>query len=74
MEYLALKEGIKMEEKHVIVEHRELGKLQDSLECGSASKGGCVKVYTDFSDVDGTRDKILKAFEARKFAQSLLTE
>ena len=35
-------------ETKLIVEHRETGKLQDSLEIGSASKGGAIKVYGNF--------------------------
>ena len=48
--------------------HTDSGKLQDSLSIGTPAKGGEIKVYTDFKDVEGTRDKILKAIEARKFA------
>jgi len=58
-----------MEETKMIVEHRETGKLQDSLEIGTPAKGGAIKIYTDFNDVKATQEKILKAFEARKFAQ-----
>ncbi len=41
----------------------------DSLEIGSASKGGVVKVYGTFDDLDAFRKKIDAALEARRYAQ-----
>ncbi len=55
--------------KEMIVVHREEGKLQDSIEIGTPAKGGAIKVYCDFSNVEATQEKIKKAFEARKYAQ-----
>ncbi|MEK6829426.1 MAG: HNH endonuclease [Nanoarchaeota archaeon] len=38
------------------------------------AKGGAIKIYTDFNDKEATEHKILKAFEARKFAQMQETQ
>lgn len=54
----------------IIVEHREIEKLQDSLTIGTPSKGGELKIYTDFSDGALTRLKIDAAFVARAYAQA----
>ena len=56
----------------IIVEHREVGKLQDSLEIGTPAKGGAIKIYTSFDDKEKTEKKILNAVAARKFAQEQL--
>lgn len=56
----------------VIVEHREMMKLQDSLECGTPAKGGAIKVYCDFSNLEDTKLKIDNAIIARTYAQSKL--
>lgn len=62
-----------MEEmKNIIVEHREVGKLQDSLTVGTPAKGGEIKVYSDFSDLDATKRKIDNAIQAREYANSKL--
>ena len=45
---------------------------KDSLEIGTPAKGGAIKIYTDFSDVEGTKEKIRRAVEARTFANELL--
>ena len=45
---------------------------KDSLEIGAPSRGGVLKIYTDFSDVEATKEKIRKAVEARTFASELL--
>lgn len=54
---------------------RELLRIEgqrDSLELGTPSKGGTLKIYADFSDLEATKDKIRKAFEARAFARELV--
>ena len=51
---------------------RELLRLEahtDSLEIGSASKGGVIKVYGSFDDPEAFRKKIDAAMEARRYAQ-----
>ncbi len=40
----------------------------DSLEIGSASKGGVLKVYGNFEDPDAFRKKIDAALELRRYA------
>lgn len=57
------------ENNKIIVEHREEGKLQDSLEVGTPAKGGSVKVYGDFKNEEEFREKIDKAIALRKYAQ-----
>ena len=61
--------GPKMEilNKSVVINERP-----DSLEIGTPAKGGAVKVYTDFLDKGITEQRIKAAFEARKYAQSLM--
>lgn len=47
---------------------------KDSIEIGSASKGGVVKVYGDFEDVEGFRAKLDAALALRKYAQHAMGE
>lgn len=44
----------------------------DSITIGSASKGGQVKIYHDFSDPEGFKDKIMKAADVAEFAKQKL--
>ncbi len=46
----------------------------DSLEIGSASKGGVVKVYGNFEDPDAFRKKLDAALELRRYAQRGIAE
>lgn len=57
----------------IIVEHREANKMTDSLEIGTPAKGGAIKIYCDFSDIETTRNKIDNAVIARSYAQSKLS-
>lgn len=41
----------------------------DSLEIGSASKGGVIKIYGDFNKKDEFKQKIDKAIELRAYAR-----
>ena len=41
----------------------------ESLEFGSPTKGGKVKIYTDFLDKEKTKRKILAAIESLEFMQ-----
>lgn len=43
----------------------------DSIEIGTPSKGGAIKVYGDFDDVETFKDKVKRAFEVRKYANDL---
>tara|TARA_Y100000310_G_C20688055_1_gene820366 strand:+ start:1311 stop:1493 length:183 start_codon:yes stop_codon:yes gene_type:complete len=49
--------------------HKQVNDLPDSMEIGTPSKGGAVKIYCNFSDEEGTKLKIEKAFKARKILQ-----
>lgn len=44
----------------------------DSVEIGTPSKGGAIKVYGNFSDKDTFKAKIVAAREVRDFARSLM--
>ncbi len=46
----------------------------DSLEIGSASKGGTIKVYVDFSDLEAAKTKINNAIAARNHANAGLNQ
>jgi benzoyl-CoA reductase/2-hydroxyglutaryl-CoA dehydratase subunit BcrC/BadD/HgdB len=46
------------------------GESPDSLEIGSASKGGGIKVYGSFERLEEFKKKIDNAMEARAYAQS----
>jgi hypothetical protein len=54
--------------KTLIVEHREQSKLQDSIEIGTPAKGGALKIYCDFADVEGTKEKINNAILLKEYA------
>ncbi len=47
---------------------------KDSLEIGTPGRGGTVKVYGDFSDVEAFKVKLDVAFELRKLAQVKVAE
>ncbi len=56
---------------------REVLRLEgekDSLEIGTPGRGGCVKVYGNFTDPEGFRAKLEAAFELRKIAQVKVAE
>ena len=55
-----------------IITHQHVYDNPDSLEIGTPSKGGAIKIYGNFNDPDAFRDKITKAFEVRAYAQSVL--
>ena len=44
----------------------------DSLEIGTPSKGGAIKVYHNFDDPEGFKAKIDNAMQVRAHAQALL--
>lgn len=52
--------------------HIHISENPDSLEIGTPGKGGAIKVYGNFSDPDGFREKIQNAYELRKHAAELL--
>jgi len=44
----------------------------DSLEIGTPSKGGAIKIYLDFLNVDAAKIKIDNAIEVRNYANAKL--
>ena len=56
----------------IIVEHKEIEKLQDSIDIGSAVKGGNIKIYGDFSQKDMFKAKIDNALFLRNYAKDKL--
>lgn len=71
------KNDVKVDIKET-VEHIHSGKHTvqndnpDSIEIGTPSKGGALKVYGNFSDVEGFKDKIRNAKTVREFAKTEL--
>lgn len=53
-------------------EHIHRSENPDSLEIGTASKGGGIKVYGNFLNKDDFKIKIDKAIEVRRYAQDKL--
>jgi hypothetical protein len=53
-----------MNTRDIVVKHINEG-FHDSIEIGTAGKGGCVKVYVDYADPEIAELKILKALEIR---------
>ena len=51
-----------------MTEHRVIRENADSIEIGTAGKGGAVKVYLDFNDVEVSKVKVKKALALRKWA------
>jgi len=51
-------------------EHKHINDNPDSLEIGTPSKGGAVKIYGDFNKPDEFKKKIDEAKEVRKYAQA----
>ena len=52
-----------------IYKHLEIKENADSLEFGSASKGGVIKIYGDFNKIAEFKEKIVKAAEIREYAK-----
>lgn len=50
----------------------EIKENSDSIEIGSPSKGGAIKIYGDFSKPEVFRDKINNAKEIRQYANAQL--
>lgn len=45
----------------------------DSIEIGTPSKGGAIKIYGNFDNLEAFKEKIDKAKIAREYAQANLT-
>ncbi len=52
--------------------HIHISEDPDSIEIGTPGKGGCIKIYGDFRDVDAFQIKIRNAYAIRKSAAELL--
>jgi hypothetical protein len=55
-------------------QHTHRTENADSIEIGTPSKGGAIKVYGDFTKIDEFKKKIDAAFALRDYARSLITE
>jgi len=53
--------------------HYHISEDPDSIEVGTPGKGGCIKIYGDFRNVDAFREKVRAAYEIRRYAAELLT-
>lgn len=64
-----------MPEPPVIHLHKWSGpQYLDSIEIGTAGKGGSMKVYFDANDVPGSKKRVDAAVEVRKYAQEAIAK
>ena len=49
--------------------HKSVNDNPDSLEIGTPSKGGAVKMYGNFNDPESFKKKVDAAHELRRYAQ-----
>jgi hypothetical protein len=56
------------------MKHINLNPDGDSIEIGTPGKGGVIKVYGNFSNVEEFKSKVVKALEVQKFTQALTKE
>lgn len=56
----------------LLIEQVSASQDLDSIELGSASKGGKVKIYGDFNDLDRFKQKIDKASQALAYATNII--
>jgi len=59
-------------EQTILHLHREEGKFLDSIEIGTPSKGGAVKVYFDARDPEGAKMKVDNAMMIRIYAKTAM--
>lgn len=59
-----------MMEKEITVIRKTINDAADSLEIGTPSKGGAIKVYGDFNKVDDFKAKIDNAKKVREYANA----
>jgi hypothetical protein len=52
--------------------HKQVNDNPDSIEIGTPSKGGAIKVYGDFSKPEEFKKKISQAVEVRQYANAKL--
>lgn len=55
------------EQNKLIVEHREVGKYQDSLSIGSSARNCEMKVYCDFNNPEQSKKKVDEAIKLRTY-------
>lgn len=53
---------------------RVINTHSSSIEIGTPSKGGVIKVYFDPENLDEAKQRIDNAIEARRYAQTKVTE
>jgi hypothetical protein len=58
----------------VIVEHKEIGKYQDSLDIGSATKGGNIKVYVNANDLTEAKVRFDNMLALKSYANQKVNE
>ena len=52
--------------------HKQITENPDSIEIGTPSKGGAVKIYGDFNNLEAFKKKIDAAKEVKKYAEANL--
>ncbi|MEK6829427.1 MAG: hypothetical protein AABY15_04820 [Nanoarchaeota archaeon] len=62
------------ETQKLIVEHRETGKLQDSLTIGSPAKNCEVKVYFDAGNPEEAKKRVDEALKMRGYLMEKVTQ
>ena len=62
--------------KQIVIEHihKELGQFQDSISLGTEAKGGNIKIYCNFQNVEEAKQKIDNALLMRKYAQEKINQ
>lgn len=60
------------EVRHVHVHRQEGPVFQDSVEIGTPSKGGALKVYFNAADPEDAKSRVQNAFLVRDYAASLV--
>ena len=50
--------------------HKQVTENPDSIEMGTPSKGGAIKIYGNFADVEEFKKKIDAAKKVREYAQA----
>lgn len=62
-----------MPEPEVVVHiHRYEGQFQDSVEIGSPSKGGAIKVYFNAANVEEGKERVRNAVQVRDYMRGLV--
>ena len=54
--------------RNIHVEHESISRTPDHIEIGQVSKGGVIKVYGDFNDLEAFKLKIDKGIELKNYA------